>query len=132
MMLSAMVSMSGCGGLIIYDGSRNESKDVIGRTMAERNPELDSDAAAACVVSGMSIQEVVTLGVSDVRVVTNKTKMQVEELLKRPDVVQDVEAAAVRGDHEVVEVLLHLDPRHRRGGQTGLHGRHRHQTHARP
>ena len=92
MMLSATLSMSGCGGLIIYDGSRNESKDVIGRTMAERNPELDSDAAAACVVSGMTIQEVVTLGVSDVRVVTKKTKAQVEELLKRHDVAACIAA----------------------------------------
>ena len=86
MMLSATVSMSGCGGLIIYDGSRNQSEDVIGRAMAERNPELNSDDAAACVVSGMSVQEVVTLGVSDVRTVTTKTKTNLEEVLQRPDV----------------------------------------------
>ena len=86
MMLSATVSMSGCGGLIIYDGSRNQSKDVIGRAMADRNPELNSEDAAACVVSGMSIQEVVTLGVSDVRTVTTKTKTNLEEVLQRPDV----------------------------------------------
>lgn len=86
MMLSATVSMSGCGGLIIYDGSRTQSKDVIGRAMAERNPELNSEDAAACVVSGMSIQEVVTLGVSDVRTVTTKTKTNMEEVLQRPDV----------------------------------------------
>ena len=78
--------MSGCGGLIIYDGSRTQSKDVIGRAMAERNPELNSEDAAACVVSGMSIQEVVTLGVSDVRTVTTKTKTNMEEVLQRPDV----------------------------------------------
>ena len=78
--------MSGCGGLIIYDGSRNQSKDVIGRAMADRNPELNSEDAAACVVSGMSIQEVVTLGVSDVRTVTTKTKTNLEEVLQRPDV----------------------------------------------
>ena len=86
MMLSATVSMSGCGGLIIYDGSRTQSKDVIGRAMADRNPELNSEDAAACVVSGMSIQEVVTLGVSDVRTVTTKTKTNLEEVLQRPDV----------------------------------------------
>jgi hypothetical protein len=86
MMLSATVSMSGCGGLIIYDGSRNQSKDVIGRAMADRNPDLNSDDAAACVVSGMSVQEVVTLGVSDVRTVTTKTKTNLEEVLQRPDV----------------------------------------------
>jgi hypothetical protein len=54
--------------------------------MAERNPELNSEDAAACVVSGMSIQEVVTLGVSDVRTVTTKTKTNMEEVLQRPDV----------------------------------------------
>jgi hypothetical protein len=40
----------------------------------------------------MTIQEVVTLGVSDVRVVTKKTKAQVEELLKRPDVAACIAA----------------------------------------
>jgi hypothetical protein len=54
--------------------------------MAERNPELNSEDAAACVVSGMSIQEVVTLGVSDVRTVTTKTKTNMEEVLQRLDV----------------------------------------------
>ena len=78
--------MSGCGGLIIYDGSRNQSKDVIGRAMADRNPELISDDAAECVVSGMSVEEVVTLGVSDVRTVTATTKTNLEEVLQRPDV----------------------------------------------
>lgn len=92
MMLSATMSMSGCGGLIIYDGSRNQSRDVIGRAMARRNPELDSEQAAACVVSGMTIQEVVTLGVSDVRVVTSKTKAQLEEVLLRPDVAACIAA----------------------------------------
>lgn len=92
MMLSAAVYLSGCGGLIIYDGSRNQSKDVFGRAMAERNPELDSEAAATCVVKGMSVQEVVTLGVSDVRVVTAKTKAQLEEVLQRPDVAACIAA----------------------------------------
>jgi hypothetical protein len=72
--------------MIIYDGSRNQSKDVIGRAMADRNPGLNSDDAAACAVSGMSVQEVVTLGVSDVRTVTTKTKTNMEEVLQRPDV----------------------------------------------
>ena len=92
MMVSATVSMPGCGGMIIYDGSRNQSKDVIGRAMAERNPELNSEDAAACVVSGMSIQEVVTLGISDVRVVTTKTKTNLEEVLQRPDVAACIAA----------------------------------------
>ena len=92
MMLSATVSMSGCGGLIIYDGSRNQSEDVIGRAMAERNPDLNSNDAAACVVSGMSVQEVVTLGVSDVRTVTTKTKTNLEEVLQRPDVAACIAA----------------------------------------
>ena len=92
MLLSATVSMSGCGGLIIYDGSRNQSKDVIGRAMSDRNPELNSDDAAACVVSGMSVQAVVTLGVSDVRTVTTKTKTNLEEVLQRPDVAACIAA----------------------------------------
>jgi hypothetical protein len=92
MMLSATVSMSGCGGLIIYDGSRTQSKDVIGRAMAERNPELNSQDAAACVVSGMSIQEVVTLGISDVRIVTEQTRTNMEQVLQRPDVAACIAA----------------------------------------
>jgi hypothetical protein len=92
MMLSATVSMSGCGGLIIYDGSRTQSKDVIGRAMAERNPELNSEDAAACVVSGMSVKEVVTLGISDVRIVTERTRTNMEKVLQRPDVAACIAA----------------------------------------
>ena len=84
MMLSATVSMPGCGGMIIYGGSRNQSKDVIGRAMADRNPDLNSDDAAACVVSGLSVQEVVTLGVSDLRTVAARTRTNLEEVLQRP------------------------------------------------
>ena len=92
MMLSATVSMSGCGGMIVYDGSRNQSKDVIGRAMADRNPDLNSDDAAACVVSGLSVQEVVPLGVSDVRTVTARTRTNLEEVLQRPVVAACVAA----------------------------------------
>ena len=84
MMLSATVSMPGCGGMIIYGGSRNQSKDVIGRAMADRNPDLNSDDAAACVVSGLSVQEVVPLGVSDLRTVAARTRTNLEEVLQRP------------------------------------------------
>ena len=84
--------MSGCGGLIIYDGSRTQSKDVIGRAMAERNPELNSEDAAACVVSGMSVKEVVTLGISDVRIVTERTRTNMEKVLQRPDVAACIAA----------------------------------------
>jgi hypothetical protein len=82
MMLSATVSVPGCGGMIMHDGSRNQSKDVIGRAMADRNPDLNSDDAAACLVSGLSVQEVVTPGVSDVRTVAARTNL--EEVLQRP------------------------------------------------
>ena len=82
MMLSATVSMPGCGGMIIYGGSRNQSKDVIGRAMADRNPDLND--AAACVVSGLSVQEVVPLGVSDLRTVAARTRTNLEEVLQRP------------------------------------------------
>ena len=84
MMLSATVSMPGCGGMIIYGGSRNQSKDVIGRAMADRNPDLNSDDAAACVVSGLSVQEVVTPGVSELRTMAARTKTNLEEVLQRP------------------------------------------------
>ncbi len=84
MMLSATVSMPGCGGLIIDDGSRNHGKDVIGRTMADRNPDLTGGNAAACVVSGPSGQEVVTTGASDMRTVTAKTRSNPDGVPQRP------------------------------------------------
>jgi len=84
MMLSATVSMPGCGGMIMYDGSRNQSRDVIGRAMADRNPDLTSGNAAACLVSGLSVQEVVTPGVSDMRTGTAKTRTHLEGVLQRP------------------------------------------------
>ena len=68
----------------MHDGSRNQSRDVIGRAMADRNPDLNSDDAAACVVSGLSVQEVVTPGVSDMRTRTAKTRTHLEEVLQRP------------------------------------------------
>jgi hypothetical protein len=83
-MLSATVSVPGCGGMIMYDGSRNQSRDVIGRAMADRNPDLNSDDAAACLVSGLSVQDVVMLGVSDMRTGTAKTRTNLEEVLQRP------------------------------------------------
>jgi len=95
MMLSASFSMSGCAGFVLYAGSRNESRDVIERLMAERDPELDSAQAAQCVVAGMTTQEIVTLGVSDVRRVTPKIRAKVEKALVRPDVASCI--AAVPG-----------------------------------
>jgi len=84
MMVSATVSVPDCGAMIMYDGSRNQSKDVIGRAMADRNPDPNSDDAAACLVSGLSVQEVVTPGVREVRTATAKTRTHLEEVLQRP------------------------------------------------
>jgi hypothetical protein len=79
-------------GMIMYDASRNQSKDVIGRAMADRNTDLNSDDSAACLVSGVSVQEVVTLGVSDNRTGTAKTGTNLEEVLQRPVVAACVAA----------------------------------------
>ena len=68
----------------MHDGSRNQSKDVIGRAMADRNPDLNSDDAAACAVSGLSVQEGVPPGVSDLRTVAARTRTHLEEVLQRP------------------------------------------------
>ena len=68
----------------MHDGSRNQSRDVIGRAMADRNPDLNSDDAAACLVSGLSVQDVVMLGVSDMRTGIAKTRTHLEEVLQRP------------------------------------------------
>jgi hypothetical protein len=70
--------------MIMYDGSRNQSRDVIGRAMADRNPDLTGGNAAACLVSGLSVQEVVTPGVSDMRTGTAKTRTNLEGVLQRP------------------------------------------------
>jgi hypothetical protein len=86
MMLGTAFSVSGCGGLIIHDGSRKQSRDVLARAMVERNPELDSKAAADCVVSGMTVEEVVRLGISDVRRVTPQIRAKLEEVIVRPEV----------------------------------------------
>jgi hypothetical protein len=40
----------------------------------------------------MTIQEVVTLGISDVRVVTTKTRTNMEQVLQRPDVAACIAA----------------------------------------
>ena len=68
----------------MHDGSRNQSKDVIGRAMADRNPDPNSDDAAACLVSGLSVQDVVMLGVSDMRAGTAKIRTNPDEVPQRP------------------------------------------------
>jgi hypothetical protein len=55
-------------------------------------PTVDSDAAARCVVEGMSVQEVVTLGISDVRRITPKIDAKIDEVLLRPEVAQCIDA----------------------------------------
>lgn len=87
-LLLAATTLQGCGAgaFIVYDGSRKASRDVVGRIMVEKTPDLPSDAAADCVIKGMTYAEVISLGTSDTRRVLPEYTAKVEEVLVRDGV----------------------------------------------
>jgi hypothetical protein len=90
----ALLPLQGCGvgAFVIYDGSKNESRDVIGRIMVEKMPGVDPDAAATCVVKGMTYREIITMGTSDINPITAKHRATVEKVIVRPEVANCIAA----------------------------------------
>lgn len=90
----AVAPLSGCGvgAVVIYDGSRNESRDLVGRIMAEKMPGVSPDAAATCVVKGMTYREILTMGTSDIHPITAKHRAMVERVIVRPEVANCLSA----------------------------------------
>jgi len=77
--------LSGCApGAIIYDGSRKGTVSVAERILAQTHPKVDSNAAAECVISGMTYGEILKLGTSDTTKVTAQSRDLVAEVVQRP------------------------------------------------
>lgn len=60
-----LLALNGCAGVILVDGSRNESRAAIASVLAELRPELDSSKAAVCVQKAMTMTETLKLGTAD-------------------------------------------------------------------
>lgn len=78
-------TFSGCApGVILYHGSRTNSKPMIEKVIAESHPKLESDAASECVIKAMTVGEVLKLGTSDTTVITADDKASVLGFAARP------------------------------------------------
>ena len=75
------VLLSGCApAAIVYDGSRKQTASVAERILAQTHPNIDSSAAAECVIQGMTYGEIVKLGISDTTKVTAQSRDLVAEV----------------------------------------------------
>ncbi len=93
---AAAVLLSGCApAAIIYDGSRKGTHSVAERLLAQTHPQVDSAAAADCVIKGMTYAEIVKLGVTDTTKVTAESRDLVAEVVQRPVTAQCIAALPV-------------------------------------
>jgi hypothetical protein len=76
----------GAGALIVYDGSRQASREVIGQILAETSPGIAQDQAADCIIAAMSVREIITLGTSDSTGPSAAYRSKVAEVRVRPGV----------------------------------------------
>lgn len=99
---AALVSvslLSGCGAgvLVVYDGSRQAAKGVIGEVLAETSPGIDQELASACVMKGLTRREVLSLGTGDSTGPSNVYRAKVAEARLRPGVAECLAAVPVQG-----------------------------------
>jgi hypothetical protein len=87
----------GAGAVIVYDGSRQASKPLIGQALAETAPGIDQDAGAECIIAAMSYAEIIGLGTSDSRFVTDTYRSKVAEVRQRAGVEDCLATAAGQG-----------------------------------
>lgn len=90
MALMSVAALPGCtaGAFVIYDGSKNQSREVAATIMAQKMPGVDPDAAAACVVKGMTYKEILAIGTSDIDPVNARHRATVDLALTRPEVAK--------------------------------------------
>jgi hypothetical protein len=83
--LCVLSVLPGCGAgvLVVYDGSRQASQEVIGQILAETMPGLNQDEAANCIIKGMTVREVITLGTGDSTGPSQAYRTKVEEVRLR-------------------------------------------------
>jgi hypothetical protein len=98
-MMGALMLLPGCGAgvLIVYDGSRQASAEVIGQILAESTPGIDQDQAAGCVVQALTVREVLALGTGDSTGPSPAYRAKVAEALVRPGVADCLATVPVQG-----------------------------------
>jgi hypothetical protein len=83
--LALLLTLPSCVGLIVADGSRNVTKDVVIQVLAKDRPDVDPKAGAACVTNAMTYGEILKLGTSDVTPVTPSIEATVRGYAARPE-----------------------------------------------
>ena len=87
------VLLSGCApAAIVYDGSRKQTASVAERILVQTHPNVDSSAAAECVIQGMTYGEIVKLGISDTTKITAQSRDLVAEVVQRPKTAECIAA----------------------------------------
>jgi hypothetical protein len=96
--LCVLSVLPGCGAgvLVVYDGSRQASQEVIGQVLAETRPGIVRDQAADCVIQGMTIREVIMLGTGDSTGPSAAYRSKVAEVRTREGVEDCIAAVPVR------------------------------------
>ena len=92
LLLSAMTSLSGCVGVVLYGASRGEVNTVVAKVLADQHPELDNAGATRCVVKAMSVKEVVVMANNNIEPITPGDISTVDQVLRRPAVAACVNA----------------------------------------
>jgi hypothetical protein len=97
--IMALSLLPGCGAgvLIVYDGSRQAAKGVIGEVLAETTPGIDQEQGSACVMQGLTRREILSLGTGDSTGPSNTYRAKVAEVLTRPGVADCLAAVPVQG-----------------------------------
>jgi hypothetical protein len=95
----ALALLPGCGAgvLVVYDGSRQAAKGVIGQVLAETTPGIDQEQASACVMKGLTRREILGLGIGDSTGPSNAYRAKVAEVRLRPGVADCLAAVPVQG-----------------------------------
>jgi hypothetical protein len=95
----ALAALQGCGAgaYVVYDGSRQASKEVIGQVLAEGTPGIDQDAGSACIVKALTWREVIALGTSDSSGPSAVYRSKVAEVQTREGVPECLAAVPVTG-----------------------------------
>lgn len=95
-MAFALTLLQGCGAgaVIVYDGSRQASKPLIGQALAETTPGINQDQGAECIIAAMTYREIIALGTSDSRFLTDAYRGKVAEVRQREGVAACLAAAS--------------------------------------
>lgn len=101
-MVTAIMALSmlpGCGAgvLVVYDGSRQAAKGVIGEVLAETSPGIDQEQGSTCVMKALTRREILSLGVGDSTGPSTVYRAKVAEVRLRPGVADCLAAVPVAG-----------------------------------